>query len=98
MGKNGTEVTRRLKVTACAPCGTFDRDGETCRIYEIRAETEDGKAVAAQLRAFRELPIGELVEYRVSRYDNPRYGTSWTLSLPRSGAVKAEVKALERRL
>lgn len=82
-----SDLKRKLSVTSCevTHSGT-NKKGEPYSIYEVHAVGEDGQPVDEPLKSFAELPIGELREYRIETYDHPRYGRSYTLSLPKAGA------------
>lgn len=66
-------------------------------IYKVRAVREDGSPVEEELRSFQELPIGDLLEYELQRYDHPQYGISWTL-IPPKDKLNTRVRKLEERV
>lgn len=76
-------VRRKLMVTSCNPLrsGT-NAKGDTWTMYEVFAVDEAGATVEAKLRAFDPLKLNELVEYEITRRDDQRHGTSYTLKKP----------------
>lgn len=94
-------VKRKLVATSCTPLATL-RSGAT--LYEVFAVDEEGEPVQEELRSFQELDLGELVEYEVTRYDDPERGTSFTLKRqPKNTARRVDelekrVDELEKRL
>lgn len=72
--------TRKLRVVS------YDQIGKTQKnapIFKVRAVNEDGSPVEEELRAFQELPVGEVVEYGLKKYVHERWGDSWTLYPPK---------------
>lgn len=66
-------------------------------IYKVFAVHEDGSADGRELRAFTELPIGEVREYGLSFYHHERYGDTWTL-LPAQERLVGRVIKLEEQV
>ena len=70
----------RLRITSCsaAVSGTSE-SGQDWTIFEIAAAKETGEIVDQKLRAFEELPIGEVLDLMVAPY-KLKDGMSYTLS------------------
>jgi len=88
-----------LTVTRQRAISTFEKKkgtGQTT-LYEVEAVDENGEVVEDALRSFAELPLGEAVEYDVSRYEHPRHGVSWTVQKPRENTSR-RVSDLEKRV
>lgn len=66
-------------------------------IYKVFAVHEDGSADDRELRAFAELPIGEVREYGLSFYHHKTYGDTYTL-LPAQERIVPRVIKLEERV
>jgi len=81
-----TKTYRKLTATSCDVLrqGRNKDTGREWTMYEVYAVDEAGSPVEAKLRAFDALPLNELVEYAVTRRDDPRHGTSYTLELPKN--------------
>lgn len=70
-------------------------------IYEVQAVGEDGQEIDQTLRTFHNLGekglINKLVEYDVEQYDHEKYGTSYTITPPKSGGGSLGPKVDELR-
>jgi len=92
---------RKLRVTNYEQIGKTQKDAP---IYKVFAVKEDGSPVEDELRAFQELPVGEVIEYALKRYDHPQYGVSFTLYPPkeklgtRVTKLEQKIEELESRL
>lgn len=75
--------TRKLMVTSCSPLrsGT-STNGKPWTMYEVFAVDEAGATVEAKLRSFDPLKLNELVEYEITKREDQRHGTSYTLQKP----------------
>lgn len=94
---------RKLTVLKCTEIHRGQgRNGAEYVMYEVEAIDESGKRIdqaagGAPIRAFQELPIGELVEYEVQPKQTDRHGMTYTLKPPREPLWK-RVQALEDRV
>ena len=92
---------RRLRVTKLEKVGEV-KNGKNAGnpIYAVSAVKEDGSPVEQELRSFAELPIGEVVEYALSRYEHEKYGVTFTLYPPKEsrGKLTERVTELEKRV
>lgn len=92
---------RKLRVTNYEKIGTTKKGAP---IYKVFAVKEDGSPVEDELRAFQELPVGEIIEYALKLYDHPEYGKSFTLYPPqdklgtRVTKLETRVEELEERV
>lgn len=74
-------------VTECRQVHTgTGRNGKEYRIYEVQATRPDRTPIEnMKLRSFQELPLGEVLEVNVEKFDSEQYGTSYTISRKGSG-------------
>jgi hypothetical protein len=93
-------ATRRLVVRRLEELATgTGRSGRPWRLLRVEAEDPDGTPIAESLTTFQRLPTDEVIEVRVERREDPRYGSSFTLKLPqRGGELRQRVEELERRV
>jgi hypothetical protein len=98
--------TRKLRVTDYKKIGQTQKGAP---IYKVTAVHEDGSPVEKdgepiELRAFQELPVGEVVEYGMKKYVHERYGDSYTLYPPkeklgrRVDALESQIAELQQRV
>lgn len=78
-------MSETRKVTVTSTSVITSRDDWT--LYEVFAVAEDGEPIDLKLRAFDDLPIGELIEVEVEKRTDEKYGDSYTLK-PLGGARK----------
>lgn len=78
----------KLSVSKCTEAyrGVSQTTGGEYVMYDVEAVDESGEPIGHRLRAYQELPLDKLQEFEVHRFDNERYGTSYTLKLPKAGA------------
>lgn len=93
------KTKRHLKIVSCTVAHTGERNGKPYTVYDIKATKPDGAPIppTMKLRAFTELPVGEVVEVEVEAYNHPQYGTSYTLK-PEKGQTGARVNQLTQRV
>lgn len=83
-----------------------NNSGAPYTIYQVIANRQNGELIDLNLRSFEELPKNQLITVTVEKYDNPRYGVSYTVSLKgkKSGLgakvakLEADLKVLEQRV
>jgi hypothetical protein len=93
-----SSTKRTLIVTGQKPITQVKtQSGGDSTLYEVYATDTEGNPIEEPLRAFTELEEGVPVEYDVSRYDHPRYGTSFTLTPPKSQTRK-RLRELEEQM
>ncbi len=92
-------VMRRLTVTACDPIysGT-NKAGKPFTMYEVFAVDDSGAPVEVKLRAFDLLELNKLVEYEITRRDDARHGTSYTLKRPGKPDPPPDPKVMQRKI
>lgn len=92
--------TKKLSIISQEELTSFKRANEVSVLYKVRAITETGEKVEVPLRTFHEdLPRGELIEFKVTPYDHPEHGRSYTLSLPSKGrASKKDISEMREQL
>jgi hypothetical protein len=89
---------RVLIVTGQKPMAQIPQNsGGTSTLYEVYATTETGETVEEPLRTFAELEEGVAIEYEISRYNHPQYGTSYTLIPPKRNSFK-RLRELEEQM
>jgi hypothetical protein len=77
-------VKRVLIVTGQKPIAQVpQKSGGNSTLYEVYATDENGETIEEPLRTFAELEEGVPIEYEISRYNHPQYGTSYTLTPPK---------------
>lgn len=82
--------TRVLRITECVP--GFSGNGYT--LYNIKAQTEDGQAVAHKLNSFSDLPMG-VGTYTVTPYKRDGVLVAFTLARVKDERdLEADVDAL----
>lgn len=93
-----TPATRKLKIVSCSPVHTGEKNGKPYTVYEIKATTPDGAPIPPdmKLRSFTELPLGEVVEVEVKKFEGT-HGISYTLQ-PKKGQTGARVNELTQRV
>jgi hypothetical protein len=69
--------------TSVIKSGTSD-SGKAWTLYEVTAVNEDGAPIEEKLKSFDKLEGS--VEVEVERQDDPKFGTSFMLKLPRTVA------------
>lgn len=80
---------RVLIVTGQKPIAQIgQRSGGTSTLYEVYATDEHGTNIEEPLRTFAELEEGVAIEYDISRYNHPQYGTTYTLTPPKRNSFK----------
>lgn len=91
-------VERKIIVTGCRAVTSGEKNGREWTIYEVEALREDHTPLPpdTKLRSFTELPIGELVEVTLEKYDSEQYGTSWTVKRKGGGSRKRYNELVER--
>lgn len=87
----------KLRVTETTIISSWIKNGVETTLWDVKACHEDGTAVDLTLRSFAELPIGDLIEYELRRYEHPEHGTSWTMKRL-SGGLGKKVAELEEKL
>ncbi len=92
-------VMRRLTVTACDSIfnGT-GKNGKPFTIYEVFAVDDSGAPVEAKLRAFDLLPLNKLIEYEITKREDPKHGTSYTLKKPGKPDPPPDPKVMQRKI
>lgn len=80
MGEQKELPRRKLRVVSLEKLGKTQKGGW---IYKVNAVDAEGAPVEEELRAFEELPSGELIEYAVKKFESEKYGVSWTLFPPK---------------
>jgi hypothetical protein len=92
--------TRKIIVTAISELKTgTSSTGNPWTLYKVEATDADGKPIAESLTTFSKLPTGQAVEVEIERRDDPKYGPSFTLKLPRrSDNGAGRIDALEQRV
>ncbi len=82
-------VKRVLIVTGQKPIAQVpQKSGGSSTLYEVYATDEHGETIEEPLRTFAELEEGLAIEYDVTRYNHPQYGTSYTLTPPKRNSLK----------
>lgn len=71
--------------------------GGDSTLYEVYATDENGETIEEPLRTFAELEEGVPIEYDITRYNHPQYGTSYTLTPPKRNSFK-RLRALEEQM
>ncbi len=85
----GESFKRVMVVTGQNPIAQIpQKSGGTSTLFEVYATDVDGETIEEPLRTFAELEEGVPIEYDVTRYNHPQYGTSYTLSPPKSDSLK----------
>lgn len=80
---------RVLIVTGQKPMAQIPQNsGGTSTLYEVYATDEHGNTIEEPLRTFAELEEGVAIEYDITRYNHPQYGTSYTLTPPKRNSFK----------
>lgn len=101
----GERSKRKLTVTSTKVITSGSSGKGPWTLYEVNAVGEDGQPVTEKLRAFAELPVGDLKEYEVEKVVHEKYGVSYTLSLgggggkhlgPKVDEVRDRVESLEQ--
>jgi hypothetical protein len=91
-------VKRVLVVTGQKPIAQVPQNsGGSSTLYEVYATDEHGVTIEEPLRTFAELEEGVPLEYEVTRYNHPRYGTSYTLTPPKRESHR-RLRELEERV
>ncbi len=86
----------KLRITSCSSVYTGKHpNGHSYTIYEIEAVRPDGTVVAESLRSFEELPVGEVLDLNVVKFDSPEHGTSYTLSRRGGSGNAKKIRDLE---
>lgn len=103
---------RTLKIVSCRQVYSGKNQlGHEYTIYEVEAAGQDGRLINEKLRAFRALPIGQVVEVTIEPFHSEQHGKSFTLHPKQStspggaaqlneakellGKLEARVSALE---
>ncbi len=80
---------RVLIVTGQKPIAQIgQKSGGSSTLYEVYATDEHGNTIEEPLRTFAELEEGVAIEYEISRYNHPQYGTTYTLNPPKRNSFK----------
>jgi hypothetical protein len=89
--------TRKLTIIETKPLksGTSST-GKAWTIYDVTAVNEDGSPIEEKLRSFDQLQ--GTVEVEIERKDDPKYGVSFTLKLPKGAPGAAEPASAGARL
>jgi hypothetical protein len=74
--------------TSVIKSGTSD-SGKAWTLYEVTAVNEDGAPIEEKLKSFDKLEGS--VEVEVERQDDPKFGTSFMLKLPRAPSPGARL-------
>lgn len=91
-------VKRVLIVTGQKPIAQVpQKSGGSSTLYEVYATDANGETIEEPLRTFVELEEGAPVEYEVSRYNHPQYGTSYTLTPPKRESFR-RLRELEEQV
>lgn len=77
--------TRKLTVTSCNEIASGTGKKGEWTIYDVAALDEQGAQVAATLRSWKSLPIGQLAEYEVTRSKDENYPDQFFVSPPKRG-------------
>lgn len=89
--------TRKINVIETKPLKSgVSSTGKAWTIYEVTAVGEDGAPIEEKLRSFDELR-GQ-VEVEIERKDDPKYGVSYTLKLPKGAPGAGEPPSSGARL
>lgn len=90
---------RKLKIVDCKVGHTGEKNGKPFVIYDIKATKPDGSPIPPDmtLRAFTELPIGQVVEVEVKKFTSSQGKISYTL-IPEKGQTTARVNELAQRV
>lgn len=97
---------RKLVVTSQnqIASGTSKETGDDWTIYEVWAVDSNGTPVQVALRSFADLTphFGKEMEYGVKKHTSEKYGTTYTVSLPKgkggAGGLGAKVDELREQL
>lgn len=82
---------RKVTVTSCVAKKRKDGtviegigpSGKPWRLHSILATDDTGLPIQDELVSFDPLPVGEPVDLEFVRKDDPKYGVSYTVSLPK---------------
>jgi len=89
---------RVLIVTGQKPIAQVgQKSGGSSTLYEVYATDENGETIEEPLRTFAELEEGVAIEYDITRYNHPQYGTSYTLTPPKRNSFK-RLRELEEQM
>lgn len=77
-------MARKIRVISCAPVKSGTTNGRDWTKYEVVATKTDGTPIEEKLIAFEAL-AGE-VDVEVTKKEDPKYGTSYTLQRAGSGS------------
>lgn len=89
---------RVLIVTGQKPIAQVkQKSGGSSTLYEVYATNEEGVVIEEPLRTFAELEEGVPIEYEISRYNHPQYGTSYTLTPPKRESFR-RLRELEEQV
>lgn len=76
----GARKDTKLTITSCEAVHTGNnRNGNPYTIYEVMAMDEAGAPVTENLRAFDDLPLNELLDCEVERYESDAHGVTFTI-------------------
>jgi hypothetical protein len=77
-----------------------NRRGHDYVIYQLIATTEGGVAIDQNLRSFQKLPLNQLIEVTIERFESTNFGVSYTVSTKAKGAdaVGQRISGLERQV
>lgn len=88
------ENVKKIKIVNCTIgyAGTNQR-GDDYTIFEVEAVNGNGERINEPLRSFSPLPIGQVIEVTVKRFDSTKHGVSYTLT-PKRGAGGPHAQAI----
>jgi hypothetical protein len=92
--KKPQENIKKIKIVNCTLgyAGKNQR-GDDYSIFEVEAENGEGQLIKEPLRSFSPLPIGQVIEVTVKRFDSTKHGVSYTLT-PKRGAGGPHAQAI----
>lgn len=92
-------VRRKLTVTSCnALRSGVGKNDKPWTMYEVFAVDEGGAPVEAKLRSFDPLKLNELVEYEITKREDQRHGTSYTLKKPGKREPPPDPRLLQAKI
>lgn len=93
-------ATRTIKIKSLDDVSRGQRkDGKgEWVLREMKAETEDGKAIGEKLKTFSEFEVGQTVEVELEKEDHPTYGVSYMVRPVGKFATRKELQLLVERV
>jgi hypothetical protein len=101
-GEHRTEKTRTtfiiVKETREISSGRNARTGQDYTMWQLVATKPDGTMIPQNLRAFEDMPRGEVLEVSVTPFVSEQWGTSYTVARKDKSKLHSDFDALKARV